>query len=158
MTPRLPARLQAVAALVPAHAHSVADVGAGHGALSAHLVHMGVQRVIATEAAPGPLAELRRNLAAWGVTDHVEVRCGRNLDPLQGGEVEGVVVAGVSARTVIGTCEQATAKSVRWMLLQCMQGGDRIEPWLAEHGWELSGRRFALQRHHLYPTWLVMVR
>ncbi|HZU77600.1 MAG TPA: SAM-dependent methyltransferase, partial [Dehalococcoidia bacterium] len=44
--PRLPARLRAVRELLPAGARRVADVGAGHGALSAHVAARGC-RVIA---------------------------------------------------------------------------------------------------------------
>ncbi len=61
--PRLPARLRALAALLPPGA--VADVGAGHGALALHLARGG-RRVIATEARPLPFAELCRNLADHG--------------------------------------------------------------------------------------------
>ena len=62
--PRLPTGLRALVEVIPP-VQRVADVGAGHGAVSARLAAER-RRVIAAEAGPGPLAELRRNLASWG--------------------------------------------------------------------------------------------
>ena len=155
--PRLGKRLSAVLSLVPVEAGRVADVGAGHGALSAQLVTTREVSVIATESREGPFAELCRNLSSWDVFDRLETRLGTGMDVLQPGEVDAVVVAGLSARTALNVCSQAPGKSVRWMVVQCVQGQDEVEPWFNAHAWRVLNRVDVTDRRHRYPTWLVEV-
>ncbi len=61
-----------------------------------------VPRIIATELSAGPLRELRANLAAWRLSERVEVRCGPGLAPLAPAEVDVAVIAGVGATTMLG--------------------------------------------------------
>jgi tRNA (adenine22-N1)-methyltransferase len=157
VTVPLPVRLRAAVSLVPPEAASVADVGAGHGAVAAHLALRGRARVIATELSAGALAELRANLAVWQLTDRVEVRAGPGLSPLAFGEAEVVVVAGVGARTALQIAAQAPELGVRKMVLQCMQRDLLVEPWLAARGWGVLASDMCLQRGRPYVTRLVEV-
>jgi tRNA (adenine22-N1)-methyltransferase len=113
--------------------------------------------VVATEAAAGPYAELCHNLADWDTAAAVEVRRGAGLSVLEPGEVEAVVVAGLSARTVIGVCEQAAGKRVRWMVIQCAQRPDQMERWLCDQRWIVRRVLEVEERRRRYPTWLVEV-
>jgi tRNA A22 N-methylase len=154
--PRLNPRLRALLALLPP-ADTVADVGAGHGALAVHLAHRGATRVIATEAGRGPYAELCRNLRWWGAERSVEPRFGADLDPIAPGEVEGIVAAGMGARNLLGICEGAAARAVRWVALQWVQDPELIAPWVERSGWRVLARNVAADRGHDYPTWLLQV-
>jgi tRNA (adenine22-N1)-methyltransferase len=153
----LPDRLRSVDSLVPHSATGVADVGAGHGALCAALSLRGCAPVIATEFAPGPLAELRSNLVAWGLTSRVEVRCGPGLAPLRFREVDTVVVAGLGANTVLSIAADAPARGVRWLVLQCMQRDQLVVPWLGVRGWPVLASDVCVQRRRTYPARLVEV-
>jgi tRNA (adenine22-N1)-methyltransferase len=157
VTPALPPRLRGVSGLVPPGAGAVADVGAGHGALAAHLAVHHRRRVIATEVAPGPFAELQRNLVAWNLTGSVDVRCGDGLAPLHSGEVEVAVIAGVGANTALAIAEAAPARGVRWLILQCMQRDQLVEPWLSARGWPVQLRCDCAQRGRCYTARLVEV-
>jgi tRNA (adenine22-N1)-methyltransferase len=150
-------RLRSAASLVPATCAALADVGAGHGRLAAGLALAGTTHVIATELPGAPLAELRRNLAAWGLEDRVEVRCGVGLDPLARGEVDVVVVAGVGAATALRIARDAPERGVRWLVLQCMQRDHLVEPWLSEHGWPIRASEVCVQRGRSYVARLVEV-
>ena len=154
--PRLPPRLRAALELLPADARRVADVGAGHGALSVHLAWT-LRSVIATESRRGPFDELCRNLSGWDAAALVDVRQGSDLTPLQTGEVDAVVVAGMGARTVMRICATAAEKRVRWLVLQCMQGAGEVEPWLDARGWRVLARTDVVDHGRAYPTWLVRV-
>lgn len=156
MSPHLSARLLAVLPLVPEDSVCVADIGAGHGALSARLAQSG-RRVIATEAKAGPCDELRRNLARWQLGDRVEVRQGPDLSPLGVGEVDTAIVAGMGARTVTAIAGSAAARRVRLLVLQCMQHHHLVEPWLEERGFTLLHRVDVTDRGRVYPTWLLRV-
>jgi len=155
--PRLGKRLGAVLSLVPEAARTVADVGAGHGALGARLAAKAGINVIATEARTGPYAELCRNVSAWHMRDRLDLRQGSGLDVLGSGEVDAVVVAGVSARTALDVCSQAPAKRVRWVVIQCVQGQGEVEPWLNARGWRVLCRVDVRERRRVYPTWLAEV-
>jgi tRNA (adenine22-N1)-methyltransferase len=157
MSLRLPPRLRSVAALVPAGA-AIADVGAGHGALAAKLSMAGGPRVIATERSPGPLAELRRNLVAWHADQRVEIRCGDGLLPLEWAEVDGAVVAGMGARTALAIAAAAPSRGLRWLVLQCMQRDQLVEPWLVERGWPVRASDVSVQRGRAYTARLVELR
>lgn len=156
MSPRLPLRLRELHALIPAEARSVADIGAGHGALSAWLARS-PRRVIATEVKAGPYEELRRNLALWGLAGRVEVRHGSGLSPLGVGEVDTAVVAGMGAHTVLRIAGAAHSQRVATLVLQCMQHHDLVEPWISERGFTLLRRVDVIERARVYPTWLVGV-
>jgi tRNA (adenine22-N1)-methyltransferase len=158
MTVAVPARLRSVAALVPPTCTRVADVGAGHGALAAHLAQDGVASVIAIERWPGPLAELRANLARWGVDALVEVRHGAGLAPLLPAEVELAVIAGMGATTSLLIAADAPGRAVRWLILQCMQRDHLVEPWLAARGWPVRASHECVQRGRRYTARLVEVQ
>lgn len=153
--PRLNDRLRALLQLVP-DAATVADVGAGHGAVAVHLAHRGA-RVIATEAGRGPYAELCHNLAWWGADACVEPRFGAGLDPIAPGEVEGVVAAGMGARNLLSICAGAVPRGVRWVALQCVQDAELVDPWLEGAGWRVVASTVVADRGHNYPTWLCEV-
>jgi tRNA (adenine22-N1)-methyltransferase len=142
--------------LLPAAAARVADIGAGHGALAALLSEQG-RVVIATESADGPYAEMCRNLDGWRARSAVDTRRGSGLGPLQRGEVDAVVIAGVSANTALSICLEARQKQVRWIVLQCVQGVGQVEPWLDAQGWPVLARVDAVDGQRRYPTWLVGV-
>ncbi|HSP65667.1 MAG TPA: tRNA (adenine(22)-N(1))-methyltransferase TrmK [Candidatus Deferrimicrobium sp.] len=157
MRPALSPRLRSLVALVPAGAAGVADVGAGHGALCAGLAARTDARLIATEVCAGPLRELRDNLAAWGLIDRVEVRCGPGLDPLATAEVDAVVVAGVGATTMLNIARDAPARGVRWLILQCMQHDELVLPWLTKRGWPVRATDTSRHRQRAYIARLVEV-
>lgn len=156
--PRLPRRLRVLRDLLPPG--SVADIGAGHGALAAHLAAAG-RRVVATEAQPGPLAELRANLDAWGAGDVVTARSGSGLEPLAPGEVDGAVAAGMGGHTLVSIAGAAPALGLRWVALQCVQRAEVLEAWLdgpaAEAGWRVLEAREVVERGRSYPTWVLAV-
>ena len=154
VNPRLSPRLGALLELVPRHAHGVADVGAGHGALSAWLAWL-EHRVIATEAGPGPFAELCANLERWQAG--VEVRQGAGLEPLSSGEVDTAVVAGMGARTMLAIADQAPDRGVRFLVLQCMQRRELVAPWIAERGFALLQFCDVHDHGRVYPAWLLRV-
>lgn len=154
--PRLNHRLRTLLQLVPDSA-SVADVGAGHGAVAVHLAHRGATTVIATEASRGPYEELCRNLRWWGAEARVEARFGSDLEPIAAGEVEGVVAAGMGARNLLSICAGAAERRVGWVALQCVQDNELIGPWLEAAGWRVRTMVVVMDRRHNYPTWLCEV-
>ncbi|MFN2582602.1 MAG: tRNA (adenine(22)-N(1))-methyltransferase TrmK [Candidatus Dormibacteria bacterium] len=154
--PPLPARLRVLPALVPTCARRLVDIGAGHGALSVHL-RARADVVIATDVADGPPDELHRNMDRWGADAIIDVRRGAGFTPIDDGEVDAAVIAGMGAERALSIASDAPAKRVRWLLLQCMQRPHLVEPWVAARRWTVHDRVEITQRRHTYQTWLVEV-
>ena len=97
--PHLDARLAAAAAYVrPGSA--AAAVGCDHGKLAAYLAASGrCPRVIASDVRAQPLARARALCAQLGVQALVDCRLGDGLSVLRPGEVQDIVIAGVSGVT-----------------------------------------------------------
>jgi tRNA (adenine22-N1)-methyltransferase len=156
--PRLPPRLAALGDLLPQG--SVADIGSGHGALAAWLALSG-RRVVAIEASPAALAELRANLAAWGVDAAVDCRLGRGFEPLRPGEVAGAAIAGLGGNTLVAIARSAPAAQVGWLVLQCVQRVEALREWIegpaALAGWRVIREQVVRERGRAYPTWVLSV-
>ena len=154
--PRLSRRLSALREMLPPG--RVVDVGAGHGALSARLALDG-REVIATEATAPALAELRGNLARWGLADAVGTRAGDGLGPVAPGEVEGAVVAGMGGHRIVAIAAAAPSRRLRWVAIQCVQRTAAVESWLraaeGSGGWRTLEMRTVPDRGRLYPTWIL---
>ena len=102
-TPRLDARLAAVAELVPESAR-VADVGADHGRLALALLASGrVASCLATEATPARLARLAASVARHPLGSRLELRGGWGLGPLRiEDRLDCLVLAGMGGLKIAG--------------------------------------------------------
>ncbi len=96
----LDARLAAAAALVEPGAR-VADVGCDHGRLAVYLAQSGrAARVIATDVRPQPLAKAKELVQKTGCGPLVECRLADGLSCVLPGEVDTVIIAGMSGITI----------------------------------------------------------
>ena len=69
----------------------VADIGADHGYLSIELVKSGrASFAVASDKNPMPLDAAKKNIAAAGLSDFIEVRLGDGLKVLREGEVDTI--------------------------------------------------------------------
>lgn len=97
---RLGARLLAAARLVRPGV-AVADIGCDHGKLSVWLAQGGaVPKVVAVDNRPMPLARAKALVGRCGCAQVVHCRLGDGLQPLAPGEVQDIVIAGMSGETV----------------------------------------------------------
>ncbi|HEX6347968.1 MAG TPA: class I SAM-dependent methyltransferase [Candidatus Dormibacteraeota bacterium] len=140
----------AVADAVPPGA-SVADVGCGDGQLALHLAASG-HRVIATEARPGPAARARERLG--------ECRLGAGLTPLQPGEADVLVLAGMGGGTMarVLAASPEVAGAARLWILQPMQRVERLREWLAAGGHQVERELSSSQRRRVYTVLVVRPR
>lgn len=144
-------RLRAVAAAVPAGAR-VADVGTDHAQLLAWL--RGRERIasgIGIDVNAGPLAQARRTLAAAGVSG-VELRRGDGLQPLQPGEVDVVVLAGMGGARMLRLLDASAAvvAGLRGLVLQPNTEWVAVRRWVAARGLWLAGEAMVEDRGKYY--------
>ncbi len=147
-------RLAAIAELVPP-GRPFADVGTDHGRLPAALVLRGqVPRALACDRAPRPLARAGLTAARNGVADRVRLRLGEGLAPIEPGEVETVVIAGLGAETMIEilAADPGRTRSLTRLVLQPNFGVEAVRRWLADHALALVDERLALDRGRFYTV------
>ncbi|WP_062285882.1 tRNA (adenine(22)-N(1))-methyltransferase [Neomoorella mulderi] len=148
----LPARLRAVAALVPPGS-TVADIGTDHAYLPLYLAGSGrCPRVIAVEAAPGPYQRALAAVAAAGLEGRVEVRLGDGLTPLQPGEVDTVTMAGLGALTQqrILAARPEVRQKLQRLVLQPQGEAGPLRRYLASAGWYLYNEELVYDSGHYY--------
>jgi tRNA (adenine22-N1)-methyltransferase len=130
----------------------VVDVGAGDGKLAAWLAARG-HRVFATENKPGPLAEVRRLLDPLGI----ECRLGEGLLPVQAGEVEVAVIAGLGGRSIAAIVGASpVAARLRALVLQPVQHLDTLRLELDRNGFRVESEVAIEQGRHRYVALRVL--
>ena len=121
----------------------VADVGADHGYLSLELINSGrASRVIATEKNQHPFEALSKNIS--GVAG-IEARLGDGLQVLAAGEVDTICVAGMGGALITKILDDApeVVQAARALILQPMNGADKVREWLARNDWTIADEDLA---------------
>ena len=121
----------------------VADVGADHGYLSLELINSGrASQVIATEKNQHPFEALSKNIS--GVAG-IEARLGDGLQVLTAGEVDTICIAGMGGALIAKILDEApeVVQAARDLILQPMNGADKVRDWLALHDWTIADEDLA---------------
>jgi len=149
--PTLSPRLAAIVDLVP-RAGSVADVGCDHAHVSIALA-TGDQRVIACDRAEGALAMGRDQARRFGVTG-IDFRLGDGLDPLEPGEVDTVVLAGMGHLTIVDVLDRARddVLGARRLVVQPTTAIPLVRRDLARRGWRCAAETVVRDRGRFHWT------
>ena len=123
----------------------VADVGADHGYLTIELAKSGrAAKVIATEKNIGPFQAAHKNISAVGL-QNVEVRLGDGLQVLSASEVDTICIAGMGGALIEKILDDSpeVVSSARQLILQPMNGAEKIRAWLRENCWTIDDEDLA---------------
>ena len=149
---QLSERLLIVAAQVPPGT-TVADIGSDHGMLPVHLVTTGSSpRCVAIELTQGPFDMCRHAVADAKLSNVIDVRLGNGLEPLSGGEVDVVCIAGMGGATIAGILERGRARlsTVQRLVLQPNGGGGALRRHLYQTGWQIVDEHALEERGRFY--------
>ncbi len=156
-TRRLGHRREQVLALVPCR-RVVADIGSGDGQLAVELVlRRCARRVIATEKREAPRMRVASYVEARGLGDRIEVRLGDGLLPLNVGEAEVAVLAGMGALTMRDILQQAPSHlaSLELVVLQPLNDVSHLRRWLWEQELGIAHETLVEEKGRLYPVMLL---
>ena len=143
---KLDRRLRRVAEAIRGRVH--ADIGTDHGLLPRYLLtSRRVERVIAVEKNPGPLARARRELARF----QAEVRQGDGLEPLSPGEIDSLSLTGMGARLIDSILRAQPAKVPALVVVQPNDDAHWLRTWGLETGYHLRHEEL------VQGTWLYEV-
>lgn len=132
---QLTARLRHVADLIPS-CQSMADIGTDHAYLPLFLLEKGkVQWAIASDIHKGPLERTRAHLKGQEKGGNIELRLGGGLSPLEVGEVDGAVMAGMGGLMMRDILEAdfPKAQALSWLVLQPQNHVAELKQYLAGH-------------------------
>ncbi len=100
MEVRLSKRMQLVADMV--REKSVVDIGCDHAFVSIYLAQKpSMERVIAMDVKAGPVDIAKANVAAYMLSDKIDVRMSDGFDKLSVGEADAAVIAGMGGYLMI---------------------------------------------------------
>lgn len=103
---RLDQRLMKIACLIDRG--SVADIGCDHGKLGYYLVSTDrASKVVATDISKPSLEKAIQLAHENGVDGQIETRLGDGLNPVESGEVDTVVIAGMGGDTIAKILQEA---------------------------------------------------
>ena len=147
-------RLTMVASMVR-RGSRVADIGTDHAYLPVYLVQAGFcPGGIAADIRSGPLDAARRTVTEAGLTDAIALRLGDGLTPVEAGEADDIVVAGMGGETIVEILSAAAwVKDTRLRLvLQPMTRAEELRRWLLTNGFTIAEERLVQDGHRLYPV------
>ncbi|HHU33092.1 MAG TPA: SAM-dependent methyltransferase [Clostridia bacterium] len=137
---KLSPRLQAVAELVKPGL-KLADIGTDHAYLPIYLIQQGKSPLaVAIDIHRGPYESALKQVALQGLEDKITVILGNGLEPLQPGQVDVVVLAGMGSATMIEILEAKPelVLKLQQLVLQPMVGVGQMRKWLVENGWAIN--------------------
>lgn len=144
------ARFEDIISLVPADAHSVAEVGYDHGKLLAMLwqkfPHL---RLTGVEKQPYAAARFWRRAEGTGISrERLELLWGDGLVPLRDRQLEVLLLAGLSEGRIVEILsrEEDVLARCRRLILAPLRPQALLRPFLAERGWSFPEER--LCRYH----------
>lgn len=154
MEQRLSVRFEAILSLLD-QVDALADIGTDHAIVPTHAVLRGkCQKAWAVDINEEPLRRAALTLKSWGVDDRVQLVCGDGLLALREVEVEAVVLAGLSGRTMITWCDAAPALigKLRRLIVQPNSQLAALRAWAHEHGLWLVDERICQQSQRFFVT------
>lgn len=142
ITPRLEMILRHVTG------NSCADIGTDHGYVPIKLAERGM-RVIATDIRPGPLRAAEENARKY--RQNVELRLGGGLSPIEEGEADTIVIAGMGGEMISAILDEAPekARSAR-LVLQPMNSQCELRKYLTENGYSVIEEDIATEGFKVY--------
>lgn len=142
ITPRLDLILRHITGI------SVADIGTDHAYIPIRLSERGI-RVIATDIKQGPLDMAKAHVKKHGCD--VDLRLGPGLAPIEPGETEDIVIAGMGGEMIIKilSADEDKARKSR-LVLQPMNSQYELRKYLYENGYSIKCEDLATEGFKVY--------
>ncbi len=132
---------------------SCADIGTDHAYIPIRLAEKGMY-VIATDIKAGPLKMGEENAIKYG--QKIDFRLGGGLSPIEKGEVETIVIAGMGGEMIekIISEEADKARSAR-LVLQPMNSQYELRKYLAKNNFTILEEDLAVEGFKVYNLMVV---
>lgn len=151
---KLGPRLQTIASFVPPGTN-LGDIGTDHAYLPVHLAQKGIiAKAIGVDIHQGPYESAQQTVSSYGLNDKIDIRLGNGLVPLEKGEVDTLVIAGMGGFTILeilGSNPQVI-KGVTTLILQPQGAEARVRSELLSQGWKLLDECLINEDNRIYTV------
>ncbi|MCX7746217.1 MAG: class I SAM-dependent methyltransferase [Clostridia bacterium] len=135
----LKGRLKLIADMVP-HCNKICDIGTDHAYIPIYLVLKNkCMRAIAADVRKGPVEAAERNIKQYKLDSVIETRIGDGLQPIEEGEADIIVIAGMGGVLINKILTEGfnKAKASKALILQAMNAIELVREWLYKNGFEI---------------------
>ena len=136
----------------------VADIGTDHGLLPIFLLQQNISpKAVLCDIKKGPLEKARANLHIYASESRADLRLGGGLEPLEIGEVDTVIIAGMGGlmMTKILAAHPVKTRSFRKFILQPRNGRDKLRIWLYNQGYTIVKERLVREGNYICEIFVV---
>jgi len=148
LSPRL-----ALAASFVRKGSRLADIGTDHAYLPVELVKSGVcQSALACDLRRGPLENAKEHVARAGLSKQIACRLGDGLSPVNAGEVDDIVLAGMGGETIaaiLAACPFLRDSALR-VIAQPMSHPEDVRRFLFDNGFEITAEAAVAEEDKAY--------
>ena len=145
------ARIETILSMIPP-CGVAADIGTDHGRVALAILKRGIAgRVIAADISAASLSKAQSLAATQGVAE-METRLGDGLRPLEPGEVDAAVLAGMGGRLIARILgdRNDVARRMYTLILQPMHSLRDLRQWLYDHEYRIMAERLAREGARYY--------
>lgn len=136
----------------------IVDVGTDHGYIPIELIKRDfVKKAIATDINKDPLKKAGINASLDGVSDRIDLRLGGGLAPVNEGEAQGVIIAGMGGNLIrdILEADLDKVKKLDYVILQPAQNPEVLREYLYTHDYEILDEDLCLDDGKYYEIFKV---
>ena len=139
----------------------VVDVGCDHAYLLISLVQSGwIPGGIGTDIGSGPLSAAQEHVINAGLGSRIELRLGDGLHPVDAGEGECLVIAGLGGKTMLYILQDEKEKAdsfLEWVLEPQSDAGE-VRRYLYDNGYLILEEEMVREADKFYPVMKVTLR
>lgn len=135
---------------------TIADIGTDHAYIPIKLAStLAIKKAIATDKNKGPLKIAEENVVKYGLGDMVELRLGEGLAPINRGECELIIIAGMGGK-LIGDIIEADLDKAKGskLLLQPMNAQAELRQRLINLGFRITREELSCEGFKVYNAFL----
>ena len=141
--------------MIIAHIYTstVADIGTDHAYIPIYLAQNNmIEKAIATDLKKGPLLIAEGNIKKYKLTDKIELRLGSGISPINDGEAETYIIAGMGGELIANILSDdiKKAENAKYLVLQPMNAQDVLRKWLSENGFSVLEEDITTEEHKVY--------
>ena len=136
----------------------VGDIGCDHGYLLIQGIEAGIiKKGIGVEVVEGPYQRAKTHTAHLG--DQIDIRLGSGLSPLEKGDVDTLVIAGMGGGTIVDILkddekEGDILQGIHRLILQPMSAEEGVRSYLKERGFTLIDETLLIDKKiYVFMVW-----
>ncbi len=148
-------RLQAIMNLV--ETKTIADIGTDHAYIPIKLAQQEkIIKAVACDKNSGPIEIARQNVLKYNLNDIIELRQGDGLEPIEEGETETVIIAGMGGNLIADIIKDNIEKAkASVLILQPMNAQYELRKFLINNGFKIEKEELAKEGFKVYNIMIV---